>query len=266
MPILRWNSGLRPRTTWSIYRGGLASRSSRAPWVDAPVPTQKALLRTKGPEHHDVATYEAYAAHTGLNTNSTVYVGTHYEYTVAKALEKFGFDLQRIGGRDDVGIDLKGNWTLPIPPETDEKPLRVILQCKASKSYIVKIPPRNARELEGSFSGAPPGFRNHKVVAFLVAPTFASKGILEAFNRSSRSMGFISCSLGGKVQQIIWNYTAEDKLLHQVQALTRFSVKRGKKEQEVFLTWKGKDDNGITSPVNDTQSNSETSPEIESAC
>src|SRR4051812_11170123 len=58
------------------------------------------------PHHRDLSSFLAYAERTGLDPNSTVYVGTHYEYRVASKLSKFGFALKRIGGASDNGIDL----------------------------------------------------------------------------------------------------------------------------------------------------------------
>jgi hypothetical protein len=48
-----------------------------------------------------------------LPTTSTVYIGTHYEYTVHAALARLGMRLTRVGGRADAGIDLLGQWLVP---------------------------------------------------------------------------------------------------------------------------------------------------------
>ncbi|KJZ77923.1 hypothetical protein HIM_02560 [Hirsutella minnesotensis 3608] len=56
--------------------------------------------------HSDLPSFLAYTKRTGLDEKSTIYVGTHYEYTVAAALARHGFSLRRIGGASDRGTDL----------------------------------------------------------------------------------------------------------------------------------------------------------------
>ncbi len=78
-----------------------------------------------------------------MDTKSTTYVGTRYEYTVQAALERLGMSLKRIGGKSDYGIDILGLWSLPSAPQ----PLKVLVQCK---NLARKIDPSQARELEGA--------------------------------------------------------------------------------------------------------------------
>lgn len=186
-------------------------------------------------EHTDIKSYLAYAERTGLDTGTTTYVGTHYEYTVAAALKKLGFHLRRVGGAGDYGIDLLGTWSVP----SEATPLRVLLQCKASSSLAkTRIGPSTIRELEGAFVGAPPGWRGTGVIGLLVTQRAATKGIRESLGRSRWPMGFISCSTDGQIQQMIWNERAEENGL----AGLGIGVRRSEvsEPQELVLTWKGR--------------------------
>ncbi|KAH8681452.1 hypothetical protein BX600DRAFT_22203 [Xylariales sp. PMI_506] len=185
-------------------------------------------------EHHDIRTYKAYAARTGLDTSSTTYVGTLFEYTVAAALQTLGFSIKRIGGRGDYGIDLVGTWTVP----SSAAPLRVLIQCKAAAANT-KIGPTHIRELEGAFIGAPPGWRGPGVIGLLVTQRAATKGIRDSLGRSRWPMSFISCSAEGKLLQILWNSTAEVQGLAGLGVGVRLSEEQAQ-DQELVLTWKGK--------------------------
>ena len=97
--------------------------------------------------HNDLTTFLSYAEHISLPETSTVHVGTHYEYTVLQTLRRYALSLDRIGGRDDAGIDLVGTWHLP--ERERERALRVLVQCKSLKT---KLGPNVVRELEGTLS------------------------------------------------------------------------------------------------------------------
>ncbi|KAI1107022.1 hypothetical protein F4804DRAFT_299123 [Jackrogersella minutella] len=196
-----------------------------------------------GAEHNDLASYAAYAERTGLDVTSGTYVGTQYEYAVVAALATLGFTLQRIGGRNDYGIDLLGTWQLPTPPTSNPHLLRIIVQCKASPSQATRIGPQYVRELEGAFAGAPPGWRSHapgsnsSVLGFLVAQKPATKGVRDALGRSRWPMGFVSCSRDGRLEQMLWNQKAEERGLEGLGVGVRFD---GESEQRLVLTWRGK--------------------------
>ncbi|KAL2120483.1 hypothetical protein VTJ04DRAFT_4510 [Mycothermus thermophilus] len=182
--------------------------------------------------HTSLPTFLDYASRTNLDPSSTVYVGTHFEYTVAGALARLGLDLRRVGGISDCGIDLLGTWTLPFPPPASSSSsgkslrsrprpfLRVIAQCKA----VQRPGPHLVRELEGAFAGAPAGWRAWKspdggdengagrgVLGLLVTQRPATKGIREALARSRWPMGFVACSREGEVSQLLWNRRAEEE-------------------------------------------------------
>ncbi|KAH7031321.1 uncharacterized protein B0I36DRAFT_323685 [Microdochium trichocladiopsis] len=217
--------------------------------------------------HSDLASYVAYATRTGLSPKSTTYVGTHYEYMVAASLRRLGFDLRRIGGRSDGGIDLLGTWTVPsLGPSTagmrtdkensssssssrDERntaTLRIILQCKA---YTAKAGPQHIRELEGAFIAAPPGWRTTGsssstggVVGVLVAQKPATKGVRDALGRSRWPMAYIACSKDGRVEQLLWNRRSEEEGLEGMGVAVQHRDSEeagGEHVEELVLTWQG---------------------------
>jgi hypothetical protein len=167
--------------------------------------------------HHNLITFLQYSQRTGLDPASTVYVGTHYEYTVADSLAGYGFSLQRTGGASDKGIDLLGTWR---PPGAGEA-LRVILQCK---SRAQKLGPDAARELEGAFAGAPAGWRGAGVLGLLIAKEAATKGVRQQLGRSQYPMAYVSCSQSGQVLQMLWNSRAEDAGLRNLSVTTRHTA------------------------------------------
>ncbi|QDS70656.1 hypothetical protein FKW77_001008 [Venturia effusa] len=190
-------------------------------------------------QHHDLDSFLAYAKRFELADTSTVYVGTHFEYTVASSLKSLGFDLTRTGRASDYGIDLLGHWTVPSMP----KPIRVLLQCKAHNKGLT---PANVRELEGAFPGAPAGWRGGGVLGFLVATNQATKGMRDALIRSHLPMGFLQVTANGTVLQFIWNHEAAQQGLEGMGVTNRFSPQAAEADrdgnglaQEIALTWKG---------------------------
>jgi len=193
-------------------------------------------------QHHDVASYVAYAERIGLDVESNVFIGTHYEYTVASALRPLGFDLQRVGGQSDKGIDLLGTWSVPSAPAPAHLPLRVLLQCKAyAASKTSKIGPRYVRELEGAYLGAPSGWRGSGVIGLLVTQRPATKGVREALSRSRWPLVYASCSKDGIIEQMLWNSKAEDEGLQSmgVTAILSGDDRHGN-PQRLVLTWNGR--------------------------
>ena len=222
-----------------------ANASSRASPAQQPtVPTRKAA-GSSSQQHHDLASFIQHATREGLSPTSTVYTGTYYEYLVAASLARFGFRLDRTGGAHDLGIDLLGTWDVPSAP----RPLRVLLQCKAHRR---KLAPENLRELEGAFGGAPAAWRGDGVLGFLVSKGAASKGVIDALQRSRSPIGFMQCDDAGVVRQFLWNHAAQQWGLQGLGVTTRFvspdpgvGVKEkgatavGGVEKEITLTWNG---------------------------
>ncbi|KAH8912216.1 hypothetical protein BR93DRAFT_973742 [Coniochaeta sp. PMI_546] len=203
-------------------------------------PTPNPLIypsRATPSNHHDLSSFLSYAERANLPPKSTVYVGTHYEYTVQESLASHGFTLRRVGGASDYGIDLLGTWSLPSLPH----PLRVIVQCKA----LASPRPASIRELEGAFVGAPAGWRRGEgvigsnVVGLLVAPGQSTKGVRDAISRSRWPMGFVSCAQDtGAVRQFIWNQAAVREGLEGVGVAFRHD--ESGEEPRLVLTWKGR--------------------------
>jgi hypothetical protein len=226
---------------WRSYR--TKSKTS----VDEESTSNKKLknspLIAPGSEHHnDLQSFLKYAKETGLKETSTVYVGTHYEYTVRNALHQLGFSLTRTGRGNDYGIDLLGHWSIPsLPADT---PLRVLVQCKARSSSLT---PNHIRELEGAFPGAPAGWRGEGVLGLLVATREASRGIREALIRSNMPLGFVMVTADdGKILQFIWNYEARQRGLEGMGVTNRYLHDTGSGrgngdgiEREIALTWNG---------------------------
>ncbi|KAN0007447.1 hypothetical protein ACTFIU_000646 [Dictyostelium citrinum] len=80
-----------------------------------------------------------------LSTSTSTYSkGKRYELKTIEILNEFGMDIIRSGGRDDKGIDFKGNWNLP-----SNKIVKIIGQCKNYSGK--KVGPSVIREFESTF-------------------------------------------------------------------------------------------------------------------
>jgi hypothetical protein len=180
--------------------------------------------------HHDLPSFLDYASRVGVDQQSSVYVGTLYEYTVQSSLERLGISLKRVGGRSDYGIDLLGTWNVP----STTSPLKVLVQCKARTA---KAKPSEIRELEGAFVGAPSGWRGTGVLALLVSQQQATKGVRDALGRSRWPMGFVMCTDQGKILQMLWNRKADDEGLLGVGVTVKYAG-GAREDKEIVLTWK----------------------------
>ncbi|KAH0496860.1 hypothetical protein TgHK011_004204 [Trichoderma gracile] len=177
-------------------------------------------------QHSDLEAFLNDAKRRGLDEKSTLFTGTRYEYLVASRLARYGFSLTRVGKTSDYGIDLVGEWTIPSPPPASSpsgpssskaspaKVIRVLIQCKGGDQ---RIGPHLIRELEGSFAGAPPGWRGGGVLGLLVGERGATRGVREALGRADVAMGYVWCEGaaaagggGGKVRQMLWNQRADE--------------------------------------------------------
>ncbi|KAF2127826.1 hypothetical protein P153DRAFT_267379, partial [Dothidotthia symphoricarpi CBS 119687] len=180
----------------------------------APVDVPKIVITAGSQKHNSLPSFLKYARRTRLPPLSTVFVGTHYEYVSALALQRLGFSLLRVGRRFDAGIDLIGHWVLaPL-----REPLPVIIQCKVRQ---LTASPMHIRELEGSFQGVPPIWRNKAVLGLLVTTKKATKGVLEAMGKSHWPMGFLLISQEGTIQQFLWNRAASERGLEGVSVTVR---------------------------------------------
>ncbi|KAK4126310.1 hypothetical protein N657DRAFT_643103 [Parathielavia appendiculata] len=202
----------------------------------APTPSNNSLIYppSPSPHHTNLPSFLAHATRTNLDPSSTVYVGTHFEYTTIQSLSRYGLVLRRVGGVSDGGIDLLGTWPSLPPSSSGQGPLRVLAQCKA----VQRPGPHLVRELEGAFAAAPAGWRGKSgVVGLLVAEKPATRGIREALGRSRWPMGFVACSRAGRVEQFLWNRRAEEEGLEEVEVRLRYFEDGAK---DLVLTWRGK--------------------------
>ncbi|KAF4971887.1 hypothetical protein FSARC_1392 [Fusarium sarcochroum] len=180
-------------------------------------------------EHSDLATFLSYVERKHLSKRSTVYRGTHYEYTVADTLSQYGFFLKRVGGASDRGMDLLGIWTLPSTSQTS----KVILQCKAGAK---SASPMYVRELKGAMAAAPPGWRGTDVLGLLVAEKPATKGVQKEMHSADVALGYVCCSKDGEVVQLLWNLKAQEMGLEGVSV----GVKYGEEKNQLVLMKRGK--------------------------
>ena len=179
--------------------------------------------------HHDLPSFLDYASRVGVDPQSSVYVGTVYEYTVQSSLAHLGISLKRVGGRSDFGIDLLGTWSIP----SAASPLKVLVQCRARGT---KSKPSEIRELEGAFVGAPSGWRGTGVLGFLVSQQEATKGVREAIGRSRWPMGYVMCTGQGKILQMLWNRKADDEGLLGIGVTVKY-VGGDRNDKEIALVW-----------------------------
>ncbi|KAJ5645274.1 hypothetical protein N7507_011285 [Penicillium longicatenatum] len=188
--------------------------------------------------HNSLSQFLTYATRISLPETSTVYVGTHYEYTVLDSLRRYALALHRIGGRDDAGIDLVGTWHLPTHEQS--RALRVLVQCKALKA---KLGPNIVRELEGSLRQAPVGWRTGQTMGILVSPREATKGVRDALARSSFPLFWMMVERDGALRQALWNSKVEELGLGALGIETRYATAEGSAGllKEVALTWDGCD-------------------------
>jgi len=205
--------------------------NSTFPATESIAPEAAKHLECTNPNHNDLSSFLDYATRINLDKKSTVYVGTHYEYTVQASLRRLGFSLSRVGGASDHGIDLLGTWNLP----SSLQPIKVLIQCKA---LAQKATPALVRELEGAFVGAPSGWRGNQVLALLVTQKESTKGVRDALGRSRWPMGFVLCTNEGKMSQMLWNRRAEEEGLQGTGVGIRYDG-NSRNDKEIVLTWRG---------------------------
>ncbi|KAF3209160.1 hypothetical protein TWF192_010925 [Orbilia oligospora] len=103
--------------------GIIRARGSKIEEGSSSIKKRKRTLITSLPSsssssHTDIPSFLRHADISSLNPTTTVFTGTLYEYTVLAALTRClpGISLTRVGGRDDAGVDLLGQWELPRIP------------------------------------------------------------------------------------------------------------------------------------------------------
>ncbi|KAI9718560.1 MAG: hypothetical protein M1812_004011 [Candelaria pacifica] len=239
---------------WIAYTFRCSSTISSPSSVDTDTPQYTVPIEGTSKEHNDLPSFLAYASRVRLRPTNPTYVGTHYEYTVASSLRRLGFSLTRVGGRSDLGIDLLGDWTLPA----FDSPLKVIVQCKAINRVLS---PNAVRELEGTFVGAPAGWRGPDVIGVLTTPKNATKGVYDALGRSKLPLCFIMIGLGGRMEQCLWNAAAREKGLEGVDVTLRYTPER--KAEVEAMTKLGINTHAVSREIALTQNGKILSTEIE---
>ncbi|CAI7568484.1 unnamed protein product [Penicillium viridicatum] len=178
--------------------------------------------------HNDLTTFLSYAEHISLPE------------TMLQTLRRYALSLDRIGGRDDAGIDLVGTWHLP--ERERERALRVLVQCKSLKT---KLGPNVVRELEGTFRQAPVGWRTPETVGVLVSPREATKGVRDTLARSAYPLFWMMIERDGTLKQALWNARAEELGVGPLGVETRYGTtadpESGSVKKEMLLTWDGCD-------------------------
>jgi hypothetical protein len=246
MRLLRLHHGLAAGYSLS-FRSNLYRCFSSSRVYNELTPFTRRLFKLPSPpcppsqQHNDLTTFLSYAEHGSLPVTSTVHVGTHYEYTVLQTLRRYALNLDRIGGRDDAGIDLVGTWHLP--ERERERALRVLVQCKSLKA---KLGPNIVRELEGTFNQAPVGWRTDQTVGVLVSPREATKGVRDALARSTYPLFWMMIERDGTLKQALWNARAGELGIGPLGVETRYITPTEDAEtssvtKEVVLTWDGCD-------------------------
>lgn len=179
-------------------------------------------------EHKDL---ESFLLIKDINTESSVYKGTLYEYETISCLQKnFGIITKRVGGTGDSGIDFRGGWNLPNGQKLD-----LIGQCK---NYSNKCPPSSVRELEGVVLG----LKSENTLGILSSKSGFSQEAINRFKASTCPLIIVSViNNGEKCKSFMWNKSC-DKFLDGLEVTTKFSksdVCDGILDQEPILLYNG---------------------------
>jgi Protein of unknown function (DUF2034) len=238
---------VRHTTSWALSTKRLSRSFSSSRISQELSPFARRLLNlpeappAPSQNHRDLPSFLSYTKRTALPETTTTFVGTRYEYTVQSTLRRFAFDLERIGGRDDAGIDLVGTWHVP---GREYAPIRIVAQCKALRT---KLGPNLVRELEGAFRHSPIGWRTSEKLGLLVSPREATKGVRDTLTRSTYPLFWMMMESDGAVKQVLWNSKAEDLGLAALGVETRYpkvaavTTSDERPRPDVVLTWDGSD-------------------------
>ena len=133
-----------------------------------------------------------------------------------------------------------GTWDIPALPH----PLRVIVQCKALKA---KLGPSIIRELEGTFVGAPVGWRGEGILGILVSPRETTKGVREVLAKSSLPLVWITAGLDGQVHQVLWNSKASNIGLQGLDVQIQYGANGDSSKKSLALLYDGNELEGLDS-------------------
>lgn len=132
-----------------------------------------------------------------------------------------GFNLTRVGGRNDRGVDLHGAWTPPTSRGLPVRaPLEVYVQCKVERC---RAGPKYMRELEGTINAThtpltPP-------IGILASTTPCTPGLRQHMMLSRLPLAY--CCIephrrGGFLLQFLWNASVGDLIGRGVGVTTRY--------------------------------------------
>ncbi|KAJ3152639.1 hypothetical protein HDU89_001332 [Geranomyces variabilis] len=133
----------------------------------SPLPVLPALRRYVNSSIHQSQTSSA--------PTSPVARGTAFELLTLRMLRRHGLNLRRVGGADDRGIDLRGQWDLCPTPRQVVPSLPAIVQCKDYETD--RAGPALIRELEGTAARESPG----TVAVFACSAGFSRAAVSAAF-------------------------------------------------------------------------------------
>ncbi|KAJ3123516.1 hypothetical protein HK098_001863 [Nowakowskiella sp. JEL0407] len=181
---------------------------------------------------------------------STVKIGTEFELRTQACLSRYNFNLKRVGGAGDKGVDLSGFWKIPVlrkhiglasscsvvRPLDEIKRLNnvseiasfpVLIQCKL---HSQTLGPVYFRELMGTLAAvhkyipdsgdSESNLQLTKTIGFLVSGTGFTAAALDEFRPAKLPMGAISLNDDGICVSFMLNHAAA-KLLPQVNILDR---------------------------------------------
>ncbi|KAG0041543.1 hypothetical protein BGZ83_001666 [Gryganskiella cystojenkinii] len=220
--------------------------------------TKTGLIQGGSQSHNDLESFEGMEH----NMDSTIYRGTLFEYQTQEILRNcLGIYTQRSAGNNDLGVDLRGTWFIPLSvsprPGDLVRHLKVIVQCKRMNS---NIGPKFVRELQGSLS-----YESQPTMALLAVSTNFTKQALKPYAKSLWPMCLVVIDTEKKeCKELMWNRAAE-KVMHGLQIGTAQSIcERGKLRNRPVLCFNGHVVRRLPGPyLNDTlvPSTSSTSPE-----
>eukprot|EP01134_Creolimax_fragrantissima_P007683 CFRG7683T1 len=139
-------------------------------------------------------TYSAAHSLLGMDfctSTTTVHSGTRYEEHTAQVLSEYLFDLVRVGGASDRGVDLAGTWKISQMPfhglsdglKNGALDNPVVVQCK---NHARKLGPVHIRELDGTLTK-----RSNGTIGLLVCPKGFSPMCISRANASPFAIGLV---------------------------------------------------------------------------
>lgn len=190
--------------------------------------------------HHDLPSWLEHVKCEGIDISRGLHKGTNFEYSTQNGLQLYSFQLTRVGGRNDLGIDLIGTWTLPSAPYE----LKVLVQCKAYEAS-----PAHVRELQSAFANSAIHGGSHSI-ALLVSSKPATKGVLNAVQQCPRPMAFVYMSSDGLLQQFVINdvgmqatlsgLSTRETLVPMAEGRIKKLVRGTRFKRAIALCWQGK--------------------------